>query len=152
MELERWPPPPHARVSLFIYPVHHAVFPVTTGGGSGPRSAEVAAVGLIHCRWHLTARFVMFLDALYKAWLAKKKQKTMVSMPRLANDQIKSLAGETFVHFLVSLYNSPPKVIAIGALKGAWLGNVRHLSWNSFKIRPYSEQKNRNEARHHDAH
>lgn len=71
VELERWPPPPHARVSLSIYPAHHAAFPVTTGGGSGPRTAEVAAVGLIHCRWHLTARLVMFLDDTYKAWLAK---------------------------------------------------------------------------------
>lgn len=72
----------------------------------------------------------------------------MVSMP--IDKKKKRLAGD--VHFLVSLYNNPPKVIAIGALKGAWLRNVNHLSWNSFKIRPYSKQKNRNEARHRDAH
>lgn len=70
-ELERWPPPPHATMSLFIYPVRHAVFPVTTGGGSRPCSAEAGAVRLIHCKRHLPAWFVMFPDATRKAWLAR---------------------------------------------------------------------------------
>lgn len=70
-ELERWPPPPHATMSLFIYPVHHAAFPVTTGGGSRPCSAEAGAVRLIHCKRHLPACFVMFPDATCKAWLAR---------------------------------------------------------------------------------
>lgn len=51
------------------------------------------------------------------------------------------LAGENSVRWLASLWSNTPKVFAIGALKGSWLRNVSHHSWNSFKIRPYSEQK-----------
>lgn len=128
VELERWPPPPHARVSLFIYPVHHAAFPVTTGGGSGPRSAEVAAVGLIHCRWHLTARFVMFLDAQYKAWLAKKNKKTMVSMPRLPFDWKKNVWLERPLFISLFRYTiTPQKSLPLVLWKGP--GSEMWVTW-----------------------
>lgn len=137
-ELERWPPPPHATMSLFIYPVHHAAFPVTTGGGSRPHSAEVGAVRLIHCKWHLPAWFVMFPDATRKAWLVRNYG-----------------PDAAFILFVYPFrYTVIPQKLCHwcserGLAQKMWLmkGLCNHYRCNPFKIKPRSEQNNRNEAR-----
>lgn len=78
-------------------------------------------------------------------------------MQSLAGVKLWSRCCIYFVRLPVSLYSNTSKALPLVLWKGPgsemWLmkGLCKHYRCNPFKIRPHSEQKNRNEARHPDA-